>query len=83
MAVFLSVLIWAWIWGVAGAFIAVPMLLAIRAACRRVPDWRLLYTYLNDNDSKPASLRSLVAARIEDASGLPPPPPAPPRALKR
>lgn len=68
MAVFLSVLIWAWIWGVAGAFIAVPMLLAIRAACRRVPGWHLMYTYLNDSDTKPASLRSLVAARIEDAA---------------
>jgi len=66
MAVFLSVMIWAWIWGVAGAFIAVPMLLAIRAACRRVPEWRLLYTYLNDSDSPPASLRSLIARKVED-----------------
>lgn len=66
MAVFLSVMIWAWIWGVAGAFIAVPMLLAIRAACRRVPEWRLMYSYLNDTDSPPASLRSLIARRIEE-----------------
>lgn len=72
MAVFLSVMIWAWIWGVAGAFIAVPMLLAIRAACRRVPDWRLMYHYLNDSDTRPASLRSLIATRIEDhAARLP------------
>jgi predicted PurR-regulated permease PerM len=71
MAVFLSVMVWAWIWGVAGAFIAVPMLLVIRAACRRVPDWRLLYHYLNDSGSKPASLRSLIATRIEDAAAAP------------
>ena len=67
MAVFLSVMIWAWIWGVAGAFIAVPMLLAIRAACRRVPEWRLMYTYLNDSDTPPASLRSLIARQVEAA----------------
>jgi hypothetical protein len=58
---------------VAGAFIAVPMLLAIRATCRRVPEWRLMYHYLNDSDTKPASLRSLIATRIEDrAARLPP-----------
>jgi predicted PurR-regulated permease PerM len=74
MAVFMSVMIWAWIWGVAGAFIAVPMLLVIRAACRRVPGWRLMYHYLNDSDTKPASLRSLIASRIEATAS-----PAPPR----
>jgi predicted PurR-regulated permease PerM len=68
MAVFLSVIVWGWIWGISGAFIAVPMLLAIRAACRRVPKWRLLYSYLNETDLEPASLASLVAAE------LPPPP---------
>ncbi|MED5618956.1 AI-2E family transporter [Ideonella sp. BN130291] len=64
MAVFLSVMIWGWIWGIAGAFIAVPMLLAIRSACRRVRKWRLLYGYLNDTLTPPTSLRSLVQARI-------------------
>jgi predicted PurR-regulated permease PerM len=64
MAVFLSVMVWGWIWGIAGAFIAVPMLLAIRSACRRVRKWRLLYDYLNDTVTPPTSLRSLVQARI-------------------
>jgi predicted PurR-regulated permease PerM len=64
MAVFLSVVVWGWIWGIAGAFIAVPMLLAVRSACRRVRSWRLAYTYLNDPMEPPASLRSLLRARI-------------------
>ena len=34
--VFVSVLAWGWLWGVAGAFIAVPLLLGLRTACRRV-----------------------------------------------
>jgi hypothetical protein len=62
--VFLSVVVWGWIWGIAGAFIAVPMLLAVRSACRRVRSWRLAYTYLNDPMEPPASLRSLLRARI-------------------
>ena len=68
MAVFLSVVVWGWIWGVAGAFIAVPMLLAVRAACRRVRSWRMMYVYLNDPMEPPASLRSLVRARIRAKS---------------
>lgn len=68
MAVFLSVVVWGWIWGVAGGFIAVPMLLALRAACRRVRSWRLLYTYLDDPQKPPISLRSLVRAKIRAPS---------------
>lgn len=34
--VFVSVLVLGWLWGVAGAFIAVPVLLAWRSTCRRV-----------------------------------------------
>ncbi len=60
MAVFLSVMAWGWLWGIAGAFIAVPMLLAIRAACRRVPRWRLLAAYLSETNAPPASLKSLL-----------------------
>jgi predicted PurR-regulated permease PerM len=68
MAVFLSVVVWGWIWGVAGGFIAVPMLLALRAACRRVRSWRLLYAYLDDPSEPPTSLRSLVRAKMRGSS---------------
>ena len=30
--VFVSVMVWGWLWGVTGAFIAVPLLLALRAS---------------------------------------------------
>ncbi len=40
--VFLSVMVWGWLWGVAGAFIAVPLLLALRAVCKRSRRLRLL-----------------------------------------
>lgn len=67
MAVFLSVIVWGWIWGVAGGFIAVPMLLVLRSACRRVPSWRLLHGYLTETEAHPTSLRALVAARRKRA----------------
>ncbi len=35
--VFLSVMVWGWLWGIAGAFLAVPLLLALRAVCKRLP----------------------------------------------
>jgi predicted PurR-regulated permease PerM len=45
--VFLSVLLWGWLWGVAGTFVALPLLLGLRAAARRVPRLRLLRAYLD------------------------------------
>jgi predicted PurR-regulated permease PerM len=44
--VFLSVMFWGWLWGLAGAFIAVPLLLALRAVCKRVRRLRLVCVYL-------------------------------------
>jgi len=44
--VFLSVMVWGWLWGVAGAFIAVPLLLALRAVCKRTRRLRLVCVYL-------------------------------------
>jgi predicted PurR-regulated permease PerM len=45
--VFLAVLVWGWLWGVAGTFIAVPMLLALRAAARRFRRLKPLASYLD------------------------------------
>lgn len=44
--VFLSVLVWGWLWGLAGAFMAVPLLLALRVVCQRTRRLRLLCVYL-------------------------------------
>ena len=44
--VFLSVMVWGWLWGLAGAFIAVPLLLALRATCRRDRRLRLVYVLI-------------------------------------
>jgi predicted PurR-regulated permease PerM len=44
--VFLAVMVWGWLWGIAGAFLAVPLLLALRALCKRTRALRLVCIYL-------------------------------------
>ncbi|MEO6363428.1 MAG: AI-2E family transporter [Caldimonas sp.] len=44
--VFLSVMLWGWLWGIAGAFLAVPILLAWRSACRRTEALRNVSAFL-------------------------------------
>lgn len=46
LSVFLSVLFWGWIWGIAGAMLSVPILLVARSALRRHPRGRWLCVYL-------------------------------------
>jgi predicted PurR-regulated permease PerM len=62
LVVFLAVMICGWIWGIAGAFIAVPLLVAIRAAARRSRSLRLWCVYL-DRGREPPSLRFLLGLR--------------------
>jgi predicted PurR-regulated permease PerM len=47
--VFFAVMVWGWLWGIAGAFLAVPMLLGLRAFCRRRRSLRLVCLYLNED----------------------------------
>jgi predicted PurR-regulated permease PerM len=63
VAVFLSVMFWGWVWGIAGAIIAVPLLVGLRTVCKRNRRLRLLGLYLEGNKVEPPSLRSLLRAR--------------------
>lgn len=62
ISVFLSVMFWGWVWGIAGALIAVPLLIALRALCRRSRNMRLLCRFLEGDHrhGRPPSLRSLL-----------------------
>ncbi len=44
--VFLAVMTLGWLWGIAGAFLAVPVLLGLRAVCKRVRSLRLVCAFL-------------------------------------
>ena len=58
--VFLSVLFWSWLWGIAGAFVAVPLLLALRAVSQRSRRLRLVRVYLDADAADAPSVRSLL-----------------------
>ena len=38
--VFVSLMLWGWLWGIAGILIAVPLLIALKIICDHVPDWK-------------------------------------------
>lgn len=63
VAVFISVMFWAWAWGIAGAMMAVPALVGIRSVCKRQRRLRLLCAYLEGSHQPVPSLRSLLRPR--------------------
>jgi len=70
LAIFLSVMFWGWLWGIAGAVIAVPMLIGIRSVCRRRRNLRQVCHYLDGNWRPPPSLASLLRVRRRAAEEL-------------
>jgi len=68
VAVFLSVMFWGWLWGIAGAMIAVPLLVGIRSACRYRREMRLLGVYLHHKPHDPPSLASLLVPKRRRAT---------------
>ena len=61
LALFLSVMIWGWLWGIAGALIAVPVLLTVRIVFHRVRSLRMWASYLDRaQEIDIPSLRSLL-----------------------
>lgn len=72
--VFLSVMVLGWLWGVAGAFIAVPSLLALRSISRRLTGWSSVRRFLEGDSALPA-LGSLLRGPRELRAPDPHPPP--------
>lgn len=58
--VFLAVMVCAWMWGVAGAFLAVPLLVIIRSAARRSKTMRLWCVYLDRGRPELPTMRTLL-----------------------
>jgi predicted PurR-regulated permease PerM len=63
LAVFLSVMFWGWAWGIAGAMLAVPVLVGVRSVCKRTRSLRLWGAYLEGAHRPTPSLRSLLLPR--------------------
>lgn len=58
--VFLAVMVCAWMWGVAGAFLAVPLLVILRSAARRSKSLRLWCVYLDRGRPELPTMRTLL-----------------------
>jgi predicted PurR-regulated permease PerM len=70
VAVFVAVLVFGWAWGVAGGFVAVPLLLVLRAVCRHEPGMRLVSVWLEAEDAPVVPLASAPGATAQ-VRGLP------------
>jgi len=63
LAVFIAVMFTGWLWGIAGAFIAVPTLVALRSMARRSRSLRVWVTYLDRGREEPPNMRHLLGLR--------------------
>lgn len=51
VAVFLTVVLWAWLWGISGALVAVPFLLVFKVLCENIPSLRQVGNFLGAADT--------------------------------
>jgi predicted PurR-regulated permease PerM len=61
MLIFISVIFWGWIWGVAGALMAVPIVAAFRIICGQVPRFYFLGELLSNSPAPIATLRERLS----------------------
>ena len=49
-AVFIAVIFWAWLWGVAGALMAVPFLVTVKVICDNIPSLSFIGLFLGGDE---------------------------------
>ncbi len=55
MSVFVTVVFWGWLWGIAGALMAVPFLVCLKVVCDNVEPLRTLGSFLSAEATPVAS----------------------------
>jgi predicted PurR-regulated permease PerM len=76
LMVLLSVIVWGWLWGIAGALMAVPLLASFRAVCEHWPPLRQVGEFLSNEpanggaDGKHAGPASRWKRRLESAPAI-------------
>ena len=55
VAVFLTVVLWAWLWGISGALVAVPFLLVFKVLCENFPSLETVGNFLGAADQNDAA----------------------------
>lgn len=56
--VFLSVVVWGWMWGIAGVFLSVPILIAVRMACEQYSGMRRVAAVLGSRSDETNAMPS-------------------------
>ncbi len=64
VAVFLTVIFWAWLWGIPGALMAVPILVLIKVICDDVPALATFGKFLSGRKLEPISLEKSTEATL-------------------
>ena len=70
LAILVSALFWAWLWGPSGLMLSTPLTVCLAVAGRHVPRLRFLYTLLSDEPALPPAVRlyqRLLAQDTDDA----------------
>ena len=49
--VFLALVLWAWLWGIVGALIAVPILVVIKVFCDHIEKYRFIGEFISAEHS--------------------------------
>jgi predicted PurR-regulated permease PerM len=52
VVVFVGVLAWGWLWGVPGLLLGAPILMAVKAVCDRIDDWKPIGELLGRDDAE-------------------------------
>jgi len=58
VAVFITVVFWGWLWGIAGALMAVPFLVLIKVICDNSPSFRTFGSFLGSRNDEPGPSES-------------------------
>ncbi len=64
VSVFVTVVFWGWLWGIAGALMAVPFLVIVKVICDNADSLRTLGNFLGSADTR-------IAAREPEAEAMP------------
>ena len=56
VAVFITVVFWGWLWGIAGALMAVPFLVLVKVICDNTPSFQTFGSFLGSRNDDPGGL---------------------------
>ena len=72
LIVFLGLWLWGWLWGIAGMFLATPILITSKAVACEVKSWAVLAEFLGPARAPPITARARKWRRLRRRRRSPP-----------